>query len=205
MTEITDLFAVWDDVLSPDDFEAVVDHVLAQKYALSIKEGCMLSDTIFIEQTPTHGPLDPVFEAMTDACVMADRLCGQWNRLGIATHVYQPSTRSVWDQCGEVTLIYYCHPTWEIGWGGELLISKTPLNELDYGIGHVIIPKPNRLVLMRANVARKVTSGLDARICMVGSVSLFPQAKEQSESLGIHSSTDQRLQAKTQTADARAA
>lgn len=65
--------------------------------------------------------------------------------------------------------VYYAHPEWQPSWGGELLISSpdtkphpgmgetfqsnwtnTHHNDLimDYGIGHYVLPKPNRLVLM---------------------------------------------------------
>ncbi|WP_058467785.1 2OG-Fe(II) oxygenase [Fluoribacter gormanii] len=76
--------------------------------------------------------------------------------------------------------VYYCHPIWDINWGAELLINPTPQLDFDYsevtlinntkkkvgfhlnsselnkyaadGIGHYIVPKPNRLVIFKNDI-----------------------------------------------------
>ncbi|MFO8827605.1 2OG-Fe(II) oxygenase [Legionella pneumophila] len=76
--------------------------------------------------------------------------------------------------------VYYCHPIWDINWGAELLINPKPQLDFNYpelrlinnkkkkvgfhlnsselnkyvadGIGHYIVPKPNRLVIFKNNI-----------------------------------------------------
>lgn len=61
--------------------------------------------------------------------------------------------------------IYYAHPRWNARWGGELMVMSRPHGEplhraprfdfadysrrlLESGVGHFVMPKPNRLVVL---------------------------------------------------------
>ncbi len=122
----------------------------------------------------------------------------EWNRLTISSYIYPAGVRLSWHGDGDVytsALTYYCHPRWSPHWGGELLVANTPSSEfiptLDYdvspgvdhsrldawinayGLGYMIVPKPNRLVLMRAGVCHMVnrvdqSAGDNLRMSVVG-------------------------------------
>ncbi len=81
--------------------------------------------------------------------------------------------------------VYYCHPEWNANWGSELLIHSTQVNvvkypeakmydgniktlglHLDYqtasdllmkeGIGHYILPKPNRMIVLKKGIIHRI-------------------------------------------------
>jgi hypothetical protein len=81
--------------------------------------------------------------------------------------------------------VFYCHPHWNAHWGAELLIDNDPdsgmqythknvmgLGErkigfhldpdsisnkmMGYGVGHYILPRPNRLVVLTSQVLHKI-------------------------------------------------
>lgn len=190
---------------------------------------CLRTKPLFTENFPTKTPLDSIFEAMVIACLENPQICGlnpnDWDRLTLTSYIYPTGTRLSWHGDGgdySCALTYYCHPRWSPHWGGELLVANTPpesyIPTLDYdvdpgvdhsridawinayGVGHLIVPKPNRLVLMKAGTCHMVNrvdsaAGDNLRMSVVGFTIVSPQAKEQRELL-IRSARETLAQAK---------
>lgn len=185
---------------------------------------CMRTKTTFTEQFPTRTPLDLVYEAMVEVCLSNPDLCGlnpnDWNRMSVSSYIYPGGTRLSWHGDGDAysgALTYYCHPRWSPHWGGELLVANTPAtslipkldydvapgvdhSQLDawinaYGVGHMIVPKPNRLVLMKGGTCHMVNrvdaaAGDNLRMSVVGFTLVSPKAKEQRDSVRVLHQTD---------------
>jgi hypothetical protein len=190
---------------------------------------CMRTKGYFSENFPTKTPLDKVYEIMTEVCLMHPELCGlnprDWNRMTLSSYIYPCGTRLSWHGDGDVytgALTYYCHPRWSPHWGGELLVAETPRESLiptldydvapgvdhsridawinAYGLGHMIVPKPNRLVLMKSGTCHMVNrvdsaAGDNLRMSVVGFTLVSPHAKEQREHSRL---VDQHIQTQAQ-------
>lgn len=169
---------------------------------------CLRTAAYYSDQFPMKTPLDALFDVMLETCIAHPDLCGvnpnDWDRLTVSSYIYPCGTRLSWHGDGGAysgALTYYCHPRWSPHWGGELLVANTPhesyIPTLDYdvapgvdhsrldawlnayGIGHMIIPKPNRLVLMKAGTCHMVNrvdsaAGDNLRMSVVG-FTLVPQ------------------------------
>jgi Rps23 Pro-64 3,4-dihydroxylase Tpa1-like proline 4-hydroxylase len=170
---------------------------------------CMRTQALYTENFPTKTPLDKIFEVMTEACLINTEICGinpsNWDKMTVSSYIYPSGTRLSWHGDGgaySAALTYYCHPRWSPHWGGELLVAETPnqnyIPKLDYdvapgvdhsqidawinayGMGHMIVPKPNRLVLMKSGICHMVNrvdlaAGDNLRMSVVG-FTMTPQA-----------------------------
>ena len=180
---------------------------------------CMRTNSYFTENFPTNTPLDTIFEVMIETCLRNPELCGlcpnNWQRLTLSSYIYPTGARLSWHGDGAAytgALTYYCHPRWSPHWGGELLVANTPhesyMPKLDYdvapgvdhsqidawinayGVGQMIVPKPNRLVLMKAGTCHMVNrvdraAGDNLRMSVVGFTLVPPLPKEQIEHLRV--------------------
>lgn len=108
---------------------------------------------------PTDAPFDHVIDAVLETATAWSALVGKppaaWRTLAARVFVYPPRTSLGWhddatNYAGAFT--FYAHPRWEPDWGGELLV-QTPGAQ---GVGLCLLPRPNRLVVLRGGVSHKV-------------------------------------------------
>lgn len=177
----TEDFAVYDDVLTPEQFSAVWAAVQHEEYLMPHVSGWSkvwrLSDGVCLggrDYDTSKGVPDGYVSLMnsmfTNIANAHPSLVEGWNRLTIRPYLYPRGTKLSWhNDLGYVAAsIFYVHPEWASTWGGELMIARTPPcssfppphldhREEDrflsaYGTGTYITCKPNRLVLTRAGV-----------------------------------------------------
>ncbi|MEM6812632.1 MAG: 2OG-Fe(II) oxygenase [Pseudomonadota bacterium] len=122
-----------------------------------------------------------------------------WIHFFIRPYLYPAGTGLNWHKDGKYraagAFVYYAHPEWKPDWGGELLMSDTysydtteensdteiDLRRSDWGntrqeeliqqrgVGHYILPKPNRFVLMKGmnfHTIKKVDQSAGANLRM---------------------------------------
>jgi hypothetical protein len=83
-----------------------------------------------------------------------------WSTLSAGAFVYPYGTGLDWHAdaehySGAFTL--YAHPSWKPRWGGELLIAGRPFEPERWdGTGSFVLPRPNRMVVVRAGVPHKI-------------------------------------------------
>jgi len=130
---------------------------------------------------PTGKPIDILMKEVIDLAEKNSHLIGErdkdWAYFFARPYIYPVGCGLNWHTDGKYgapgAFVYYVHPEWEPAWGGELLISPLetaqPVEEeckrrsnwvnehhtkiiMDHSVGHYILPKPNRLVLMTGKV-----------------------------------------------------
>lgn len=120
-----------------------------------------------------------------------------WDRTTATASLYPQQTGLSWHMDGgryAGAYIYYAHRVWNAQWGGELLLADLPPGRrlvrdhldnaleseliLDRGVGRYIMPKPNRLVVLRGGVLhqlRKVDPAAGDHVrCTIGGFFLRP-------------------------------
>jgi hypothetical protein len=135
---------------------------------------------------PTGTPVDRLIEAVSNAAGDAETLLGKrgtaWVSMCVARYLHSRGTGLALHRDRSVctgSFIYYVHREWDPHWGGHLLIldpRTEPVNDAgvpsfyqflldDYenqavsepGIALCVMPKPNRLVLLKENAYHMVT------------------------------------------------
>jgi hypothetical protein len=127
-------------------------------------------------------PSGTALDALLDVVVQQASFVGQpvadWHSVGAATWLYPQGAGLSWHTDGRVhvgAFIYYAHPYWNCQWGGELLLADVSLEDRanwqrgstlentwenthlsEHGWGHYVMPKPNRLVLLKGGVPHKL-------------------------------------------------
>jgi len=143
------------------------------------------STSLYSCQMPAFKALQPLHDIMMQQCKDHPELCGKfgvdWHYLILSMYIYPAGSRLSWHGDGveyTAALTYYCHTQWSPHWGGELLVANTPplemMPKVDYevlasidhrqldafinafGVGHMIVPKPNRMVLMKSGTCHMV-------------------------------------------------
>jgi 2OG-Fe(II) oxygenase superfamily len=142
---------------------------------------------------PTGGAMDflieKILEFQGDLVPWVGQQGRDWSQFFCRPYVYPAGAGLSWhrDNQNNATgaFTFYCHPTWNVQWGGELLVAdigtrlvKFPVSEL-YGheskflgthmdnapendalletaIGTYVLPKPNRLVVVPAGVLHAI-------------------------------------------------
>ena len=137
---------------------------------------------------PTGDALDPVFDALQRAARQCTDIVGQAGHdyVGVLArlYAYPAGTRISWhsdaDDCTGA-FIFYGNPSWRVEWGGELLIAdraarhalpRKAFHDFDndhesavllrQGMGHYVMPRPGRLVLLGAGTPHAVEKVLPA-------------------------------------------
>lgn len=96
----------------------------------------------------------------------------EWRSITVQSFIYPVGAGLGWhdDDAKLANFIYYPHPHWDASWGGELLISGAPVGKagstkvpglyrhndarvLEHGVGTFVMPKPDRLVMIRGGVS----------------------------------------------------
>lgn len=141
-------------------------------------------DELGLSFHPTHGPADAVIDAILSAAERARHLTGtmgkDWLALNGSFWAYPAGTGLSWHTDAvrySCAFIYYCHRRWDVAWGGELLVSSSTqdaesLRGAKYtfdesesenrvlmreGLGRYVLPKPNRLVLLKGGIPHRLS------------------------------------------------
>lgn len=183
-------FVVFDDVLDEESWSLLWTHinftelapVTRTEGAWKHSDGMPLAGPEFHSPTrgdrrtpenatyPTGTAVDALLEALLeDPDSLTPWVSDQWIRVSGRPYVYPPGSALSWHaddhEFYSGAFVYYCHPEWNVDWGGELMVASGADPELpmmpfrfdnrEYsdllmatGAGHFILPKPNRLVLL---------------------------------------------------------
>lgn len=177
----TEDFVVYDDVLTPDQFEAVWSAVQHEEYLMPHVAGwskvwrltdgvCLGGRDYDTSKSAPEGYVSLMSSMFANMAAAHPAVIPGWDRITIRPYLYPRGTKLSWhnDFGYAGAAIFYVHPEWASTWGGELMIARTPPCDgfppphLDhkqedrflaaYGTGTYITCKPNRLVLTRAGV-----------------------------------------------------
>ncbi|NOK18521.1 2OG-Fe(II) oxygenase [Corallococcus carmarthensis] len=200
---------VIDDFLDPVSFELVWAYVQSEEFehvhrmgwvnAWRLSDGVPLRGPVTLSHStdtdrfspihPTGKGIDLVVEKILSIKAQFVDWVGahgeDWSHFFCRPYIYAANMGLSWhrDNQNQTTgaFTFYCHPTWNVQWGGELLVAdaesrnfefpqtqllgderrflgthldNTPENEalLETGAGMYILPKPNRLVVVPAGV-----------------------------------------------------
>jgi hypothetical protein len=154
---------------------------------------------------PRGKPIDVVTDAIeamgTQIEPWAGRRGHDWAALTSTPYIYPQGTGLGWHDDGgnySGAFAYYAHPSWSASWGGELLIARddnrVPRVEerqkwaashqnaalLEVGLGRFVMPKPNRLVVLRGHtfhtIARVSPAAGDNVRAIVGGFFVLPES-----------------------------
>lgn len=180
LTETED-FAIYDDVLDQEQFNAVWQSIQQENFLMPHLNGwskvwrltdgnCIGSKDYNINDAPFNNYMDLMQFVITKTAENHKNILSTWSKLMLRCYLYPRGTKLNWhnDAGYAGAAIFYAHPTWASTWGGELMLARTPPNvnlplpHLDhlvedkfletFGIGTYITCKPNRLVLTRPGV-----------------------------------------------------
>lgn len=180
-----DFCAVYDDVMKPEEFSSIWQFVQMENYMMPhitnwskvwrITDGTSLGGNLYDNSdAPFNNQMDLINHYIVEIAKMHPELIGEYKKLYLRSYIYPRGTKLSWhnDKGYTAAIIFYTHPYWGSTWGGELLIAKTqevqgvPPPHLDhtfedsllsqYGYGHFITPKPNRLVITKGGVWHQI-------------------------------------------------
>lgn len=209
LTFCNNVFAVVDDFLGSSEFNKIWNFIQTERFrfvhssewvnAFSLEDGSPLWSNVSISHPrnepcttekiyPTKTTVDLFIKKLISSSGEFEELIGNqsidWDFFFARPYLYPRGSGLSWHTDGKYKIsgayVYYCHPTWSLNWGAELLISGKPNQDFEYptvnlgngntqktgfhlnspaldqymgdGIGHYIVPKPNRLVVFRNNI-----------------------------------------------------
>lgn len=165
----------------------------------SSNAGIMEYDPMGHRYYPTGRELDRFIGKLMESAASFEEFIGRknqcWDRLLINTFVYPAGAGFVWhrdDRTYTGTCIFFAHTHWNVAWGGEVFLfdedfepkENTPFqcfpgrpdkeDMLNKGICLCVMPKPNRLILMKQGVYHRVNrvdadAGESTRVSLTGS------------------------------------
>jgi len=138
-------FAIYDNVLSPDQFSSAWRWMQKQNYfavnsqnwlqVWRLSDGSpMAGEEYHLSKAPFK---DDVLNAISDYSLEVAKdnpeIVGDWDEIIYRCYVYPRGSRIDWhNDCGyTAALILYIHPVWSSGWGGELMVAEIP-NNVDF-------------------------------------------------------------------------
>jgi Rps23 Pro-64 3,4-dihydroxylase Tpa1-like proline 4-hydroxylase len=179
--------AIVDNLLAVDQSYACWQRVQSENFVNASSQGwvkvwrlCdgspMISDSYSNLDESLPSEFRPVLRLAIRAAAENPQIVGvrgtDWNDVVCRVFLYPRGCRLSWhlDSHGySGAFIYYAHPIWRSGWGGELLVADMSKRQkldrlsrksleaddieqavLEQGVGQFIMPKPNRLVLLKA-------------------------------------------------------
>jgi hypothetical protein len=170
-------FEVIDDLLAPDAFEPLCLALQRLRFEPLGPEWSrvwplsepmpMVSGKFAWSQRPAGHGMDPLLQRI-GAAVLGSTFFGaqgrDWGDLVFRVYLQARGMRlsEHGDSGHRGTAVYFAHPRWEPDWGGELVLPRTG-SEVDlpsspekiqsglrlHARGEFLLPKPNRLVLIR--------------------------------------------------------
>lgn len=188
-TIANDAFAVFDDVLDEDTWSQVWTYFQFEDLspttrtagAWKLEDGEVWAGPDFRASAPGMDDVETDYPTSTPVDHVVDLLLGaapdlvpwigtDWRYLAGRAYVYPAGSGLSWHRDDHEyysgAFVYYAHPDWNVGWGGELLIADvenpTDLPVMPFrfdnreysdllmadGHGHFLQPRPNRLVIL---------------------------------------------------------
>lgn len=127
---------------------------------------------------PTGTPFDDLIDALVAAARKHPDVVGRenhdWDAIYLSPWVYPPGS-ALRPHCDDGpysgSFTFFLHDQWELHWGGELIAYR--MHPASEGLGHAIVPLPDRLALLGPNVFHRVarvdqTAGDHVRISIAG-------------------------------------
>lgn len=163
---------VIDDLLDAPDFAALWPELQRLRYDLPgewqplwslVDPRPAVSGTFFWSRSPVGHGMDQVVERIV-AAMRASPLFGaagqDWDDVAFRVYLQCRGSRLAGhgDSQFAGTAAFYAHPQWSADWGGELIFPDRPD---DRASGRYVLPRPNRLVLIRRGVWHR-TGRVDA-------------------------------------------
>jgi hypothetical protein len=168
---------VYDDVLSPDEHDAAWNHIQKDDYEVPnnwikvwrANDGNpLMGKSYYYSKKPFNNFLDQFSEHVLKFANDHADFIGPWKDFSLRSYIYPRNTKLSWhDDTGyTAAMVFYAHKHWGSTWGGELMVAETPpVKEvpcatlshqwedrfmLALGVGHYILPKPNRMVISKS-------------------------------------------------------
>lgn len=206
-------YCVIDDFLSNDQKELVWAYIQEEEFrhvrdprwdkAFRLTDGNPLRGPAYLSHYyhkdekrpvfPTGKGVDIVFEEILKNIDSFSPWVGKkeadWQFFFARAYLYQAMEGLSWHRDNNYNakgaFVYYAHPSWDVQWGGELLIASQVSKDIVYpkkqtysgeekplgshldnsfenkilmekGIGHYVLPKPNRLVLLQSGLLHTI-------------------------------------------------
>jgi hypothetical protein len=168
---------VYDDLLPPEEHDAAWAYIQQDDYEVPTRwsklwrandDEPMMGKLYCSSEKPFNNFLDQFSEHVTELANTHAEFVGPWKTFSLRSYIYRRGSKLSWhDDSGHTAaVVFYAHKHWGSTWGGELLIAETPhVREippsilshqwedrfmLSMGVGHYIMPKPNRAVITKA-------------------------------------------------------
>jgi hypothetical protein len=183
-----DKFVVYDNVLSQEEFKSTWEWFQNLEYTSINSTGFMKvwkltdgnpmgSKEYNAKNYPFNNPLDKIYEKINVINNTHPEIFGEWKEVFLRAYIYGRGTKINWhnDPGYTAAVIFYVHPHWGAGWGGELMMAETPSVEykkenvggpletwwtdriMNYvACGYYVQPKPNRIVATRGGVWHQI-------------------------------------------------
>lgn len=150
--------------------------IIFHLFIVLVKVGDVLQSTNYKRsKAPFNCEMDWLHQIVYSFAQKLENVIGKegedWQDISFTPYLYPPGTKISWHNDGDFSgaCIFYIHPDWNVHWGGELLIAKTPKDKVPdqtdymsrkdhsaflnhYGLGHYITPLPNRLVFTKGDL-----------------------------------------------------
>jgi len=137
----TSKFAIYDDVLTKDEFLYVYAYMQEESFAVPTDNGNWIKVWRNGDGSPVAGPprfgsygpfnmpLDIVQRKVEEAGKNHPEIVKPFQDMSIRPYLYPRGTKLSWHDdsntyCGAAT--YYCHQKWGSTWGGELFVAEVP-------------------------------------------------------------------------------
>jgi Rps23 Pro-64 3,4-dihydroxylase Tpa1-like proline 4-hydroxylase len=137
-------FVLYDNVLDSETFKVIWKWVQSLKYTSVNSSGefmkiwkltdgnPMASQSWFHSNSPFNSPLDLIHAKCLELTTNHPKVFGDWKEIVFRSYIYGRGTKINWhnDPGYTAAAIFYTHPVWSAGWGGELQIAEVP--EMEY-------------------------------------------------------------------------
>ena len=146
LTAKTDDYAVFDEVLEKDKYDAFVKYFCEQDFHKSsgkLEKVWRICDGDFYAgeyRNSLNAPFKDHYDLLhayvkvlikDHVPAIVGKEGEDWSNISFRPYIYPQGTRISWhnDAGYAAACIFYCHKNWNPSWGGELMVAKTPNNE----------------------------------------------------------------------------
>ncbi len=209
----SDVAAVFDDCFFDHEADRIAENLPYEEKFRFVQSGCMdkvyaIGDGNFLEgegyisssarfgkSAIENSSISSVVKKIESSIELFSSCVGEkgkdWSQFTARAFCFPKGTGLTWHDDGSQktgAYIYYAHRHWDANWGGELMLSSSPMPNvraryaeeyghlkpeifnrkreseylLETGFGHFIAPKPNRLVVFRSGTYHKIKRVEDA-------------------------------------------
>ena len=174
-------FAVFDDILTAPDFQAVWEYAQQEDFhfinsekwtkVYRLGDGHPLRGPSYLSETasaqprynvyPTKKGIDLVIRRIQAAALGLEGLIGRlgidWDFFSASAYLYPAGTQLSWhkdaaERSGEY--IFYAHPRWNVQWGGELFVLDVTTDDLQVHLPEGCRPAPEESMLISITIFR---------------------------------------------------